>query len=135
MYAFLLLTFGRTTDNLMRLKFVSCDIERVIFIFFSTDLVRKKTLVKILLDRVKFLVDIFHVLKHRVKLHASRQSKGRLSRAIVLIWKHSEKLDERTQHPQNRIIVFLIGLNTCVIGWLNSSLKDSCGLWLKPVLN
>ena len=48
----------------MRLKFVGSD--RVCdFHLFSTDLVRKETLVKILLDRVKFLVDIFHVLKHR----------------------------------------------------------------------
>ena len=48
----------------MRLKFVGSD-RACDFHLFSTDLVRKETLVKILLDREKFLVDIFHVLKHK----------------------------------------------------------------------
>ena len=64
-YPFLLLTFGRTTDDLMRLKFVSydkaCDLHP-----FLNNLSKKGNVgAKILLDHVKFLVDIFHVMKHK----------------------------------------------------------------------
>ena len=64
-YAFLLLTFGRTTDDLMRLKFVGYD-RACDFHPFLINLSKKGNAgAKILLNHVKFLVDIFHVLKHK----------------------------------------------------------------------
>ena len=64
-YAFLLLTFGKTTDDLMRLKFVgygrACDLHP-----FLRNLGKKGNVdAKILLDPAKFLVDIFHVERHK----------------------------------------------------------------------
>ena len=64
-YAFLQLTFGRRTDDLMRLKFVGYD-RACDFYPFLINLSKKGNVgAKILLNHVKFLVDIFHVLKHK----------------------------------------------------------------------
>ena len=64
-YAFLLLTFGRTTDDLMRLKFVGYDRACDLHPFLSNLSKKGNVGAKILLDHVKFLVDIFHVMKHK----------------------------------------------------------------------
>ena len=64
-YAFLLLTFGRTTDDLMRLKFVGYDRACDLHPFLSNLSKKGNVDAKIILDHVKFLVDIFHVMKHR----------------------------------------------------------------------
>ena len=63
--AFLLLTFGKTTDDLMRLKYVGYDRACDLHPFLQN--LRKKGNVgaDILLNHVKFLVDIFHVGKHK----------------------------------------------------------------------
>lgn len=64
-YAFFLLTFGRTTDDLMRLKFVGYDRACDLHPFLSNLSKKGNVGAKILLDHVKFLVDIFHVMKHK----------------------------------------------------------------------
>lgn len=64
-YVFFLLTFGRTTDDLMRLKFVGYDRACDLHPFLSNLSKKGNVGAKILLDHVKFLVDIFHVMKHK----------------------------------------------------------------------
>lgn len=66
-YAFFLLTFGRTTDDLMRLKFVGYDRACDLHPFLSNLSKKGNVGAKILLDHVKFLV------------YASKQSKVPLS--------------------------------------------------------
>ena len=65
MYAFLLLTFGRTTDDLMRLKFVGYDRACDLHPFLSNLSKKGNVGARILLDHVKILVDMFHVMKHK----------------------------------------------------------------------
>ena len=124
-YAFLLLTFGRTTDDLMRLKFVgydrACDLH-----FFLSNLSKKGNVgAKILLYHVKFLVDIFHVVKHKEECFMP------LNNPKYSYHPHLERFKEirgTNTEQQNRAIAFLTGLNTFAIEWLNLNLKYSCGL-------
>lgn len=92
-------------------------IERAIFILFLSNLSKKGNVgAKILLDHVKFLLDIFHVMKHKSSAVCLQTIQ---SAAIILIWKHSKKSAEQTRNPQNKAIAFLTDLNTFANEWLN----------------
>ena len=79
-YAFLLLKFGTTTDDLMRLKFVGYDRECDLHPFLSNLSEKGNVGAKTLLDHVKFFGGYLSCDEaQRAVLYASKQSKVLLS--------------------------------------------------------